>query len=213
MRPHARPPTPALNGASAKTVPGCEPTAGSERGRGGAAMTLPRQVPLPGISGPSAGHGAAPCRAGRALAGYRDPCPAGPAIAMAEVSGRNNNDIGRAWHRHWKRPRAELPNFTGPNGHRLLRRVALPANAGTFWQAAAHRRHTPVPATHARSRAARSQDDGTTAMGPSAWFRTACLTEPGPGRPWRLSCLPMTTRSARADRPASARPGWPRTTS
>src|SRR5579859_3306086 len=41
-------------------------------------------------------------------------------------------------------------------------------------------------------------------------FSTACLTEPGSGRP---GCLPKTTRSARADRSASARPGWPCTTS
>src|SRR5690349_10364759 len=57
-----------------------------------------------------------------------------------------------------------------------------------------------------------SQDDGTTATGASAWFKTACLTEPGPGTRGS-ACLPMTTRSARADRPTSARPVWPCTTS
>ena len=45
------------------------------------------------------------------------------------------------------------------------------------------------------------------AMVPCAWFRTACLTVPGPCRLGCLACLPMTTRSARADRPTSARAG------
>ncbi len=53
----------------------------------------------------------------------------------------------------------------------------------------------------------RGHDDGTMAIGPWAWFSTACRTEPGPRRPGWLACLPMTTRSARADNPASARPG------
>ena len=39
------------------------------------------------------------------------------------------------------------------------------------------------------------QGDGTTAMGPWAWFSMACRTEPGPGEPGWLVCLPMTTRS------------------
>ena len=52
-----------------------------------------------------------------------------------------------------------------------------------------------------------SQAEGTTATGPCAWLRTACRTEPGPCIPGCLACLPMTTRSARADRPTSARPG------
>ena len=53
----------------------------------------------------------------------------------------------------------------------------------------------------------RGHDDGTMAIGPWAWFSTACRTEPGPRRPGWLAYLPMTTRSARADNPASARPG------
>jgi hypothetical protein len=40
-----------------------------------------------------------------------------------------------------------------------------------------------VPCLPDGASAERSQDDGTTATGPSAWFRTAFLTEPGPGRP------------------------------
>ncbi len=73
-----------------------------------------------------------------------------------------------------------------------------------------------MPAGGRRCHGARppdAQDEGTTAMGPCAWFRTACLTEPGPCSPGCSACLPMTTRSARADRPTRARPGWPCTTS
>ena len=44
-------------------------------------------------------------------------------------------------------------------------------------------------------------------MGPWAWFSTACRTEPGLGRREWLVCLPMTIKSARSDKPASAWPG------
>jgi hypothetical protein len=52
--------------------------------------------------------------------------------------------------------------------------------------------------------------EGTVTTGPCAWLSTACMTGPGP---WCSDRLPRITRSARADRPASARPGWPWTSS
>ena len=51
--------------------------------------------------------------------------------------------------------------------------------------------------------------DGTRAIGPCAWLSTACRIGPGPCGPGCSPCLPMTTRSARADRPIRARAGWP----
>src|SRR3954447_15285880 len=53
-------------------------------------------------------------------------------------------------------------------------------------------------------------DDGTTTAGPCAWLSTALRTEPGPIRPACRACharRPITTRSARADRPARTRAG------
>src|SRR5271169_4122973 len=85
--------------------------------------------------------------------------------------------------------------------------TALGSNRHDRFGPGEHSRNVMVPPGGYMTLCACGHDDGTIAIAPWAWCSRACRTEPGPCRAEWLACLPMTTRSALADKSASARPG------